>query len=148
MHAVSMPVDLCSAYVVWKDILHHAHKWVRALHIGLSSFTQFFVYVIQARKQPATCSPLQSCSCILIRTSLKGECFLLPVVMIVMVLSNFFLVYRFQSEVDEVLGNKESVSAEDLEKLQYTEQVCVLTATHLVHVVHPLPIIIELQVVT
>ena len=58
---------------------------------------------------------------------MKGECFLLPVVMIVMVLSNFFSVYRLQSEVDEVLGNKESVSAEDLEKLQYTEQVCALT---------------------
>ena len=43
-----------------------------------------------------------------------------------MVLSNFFSVYRLQSEVDEVLGNKESVSAEDLEKLQYTEQVCIL----------------------
>ena len=56
--------------------------------------------------------------------------------MIVMVLSNFFPVYRLQSEVDEVLGNKESVSAEDLEKLQYTEQVFALTATHLVYVAH------------
>ena len=44
----------------------------------------------------------------------------------VMVLSNLFSVYRLQSEVDEVLGNKESVSAEDLVNLQYTEQVCVL----------------------
>jgi len=35
-------------------------------------------------------------------------------------------VYRLQSEVDEVLGNKESVSAEDLTNLQYTEQVCLL----------------------
>ena len=35
----------------------------------------------------------------------------------------FCSVYRLQSEVDEVLGNKENVSAEDLEKLQYTEQV-------------------------
>jgi len=38
----------------------------------------------------------------------------------------FFSVYRLQSEVDEVLGNKESVSAEDLTNLQYTEQVCLL----------------------
>ena len=53
---------------------------------------------------------------------------MLPAVMIVMALSNFFPVYRLQSEVDEVLGNKESVSAEDLVNLQYTEQVCVLTA--------------------
>jgi len=43
--------------------------------------------------------------------------------MIVMVFSNFFSVSRLQSEVDEVLGNKESVNTEDLEKLQYTEQV-------------------------
>ena len=43
-----------------------------------------------------------------------------------MVFSKLFSLYRLQSEVDEVLGNKESVSAEDLEKLQYTEQVCVL----------------------
>ena len=35
-------------------------------------------------------------------------------------------VYRLQLEVDEVLGNKESVSAEDLTNLQYTEQVCLL----------------------
>ena len=46
-------------------------------------------------------------------------------VMIVMVFNNFFSVYRLQSEVDEVLGNKESVSAEDLVDLQYTEQVFV-----------------------
>ena len=46
--------------------------------------------------------------------------FLLPVVMIQY---SAFSVYRLQSEVDEVLGNKETVSAEDLEKLQYTEQV-------------------------
>jgi len=44
----------------------------------------------------------------------------------VMVITNLFSVYRLQSEVDEVLGNKESVSAEDLVNLQYTEQVCVL----------------------
>jgi len=50
--------------------------------------------------------------------------------MIVMVFSNFFSVYRLQSEVDEVLGSKESVSAEDLEKLQYTEQVYVLDSKH------------------
>jgi len=50
--------------------------------------------------------------------------------MIVMVLSNIFSVSRLQSEVDEVLGNKESVSAEDLEKLQYTEQVYVLDSKH------------------
>ena len=81
----------------------------------------------QGRKQPTPCSPLQLCSCILIQTSLKGEVFRFPVVIIVMVFSNLFSVYRLQSEVDEVLGNKESVSAEDLEKLQYTEQVCVLT---------------------
>ena len=43
--------------------------------------------------------------------------------MIEMVLSTLYSVYRLQSEVDEVLGNKESVSAEDLENLQYTEQV-------------------------
>ena len=49
--------------------------------------------------------------------------------MIVMVLSNFFSACRLQSEVDEVLGNKESVSAEDLEKLQYTEQVLILHLT-------------------
>ena len=49
--------------------------------------------------------------------------------MIVMVLSNFFSACRFQSEVDEVLGKKESVSAEDLEKLQYTEQVLILHLT-------------------
>jgi len=52
--------------------------------------------------------------------SLKGRWFQFPVVMIVMVLCS---VYRLRSEVDEVLGNKENVSAEDLEKLQYTEQV-------------------------
>ena len=34
---------------------------------------------------------------------------------------------RLQSEVTEVLGDKVSVNAEDLEKLQYTEQV----STHL-----------------
>jgi len=39
---------------------------------------------------------------------------------------DFFSVYRLQSEVDKVLGNKESVSAEDLTNLQYTEQVCLL----------------------
>jgi len=55
-----------------------------------------------------------------IQMSLKGKWFQFPVVMIVMV---FCSVYRLQSEVDEVLGNKENVSAEDLEKLQYTEQV-------------------------
>jgi len=44
-------------------------------------------------------------------------------VMIVMVFSNVFSVYRLQSEIDEVLENKESVNTEDLEKLQYTEQV-------------------------
>ena len=38
----------------------------------------------------------------------------------------FFSVCRLQSEVDEVLGNKESVNAEDLTNLQYTEQVCLL----------------------
>ena len=51
--------------------------------------------------------------------------------MIVMALSNFFSACRFQSEVNEVLGNKEGVSADDLEKLQYTDQVCVLTAIFL-----------------
>ena len=30
---------------------------------------------------------------------------------------------RVQSEVEEVLGTKDHVSAEDLEKLEYTEQV-------------------------
>ena len=30
---------------------------------------------------------------------------------------------RLLAEIDEVLGNKTSVSAEDLEKLKYTEQV-------------------------
>ena len=84
----------------------------------------------QGRKQPASCSPLQLCSCILIQTFLKGECFLLPVVMIVVVLSNLYSVYRLQSEVDEVLGSKENVSVEDLEKLQYTEQVYVLDNKH------------------
>ena len=33
------------------------------------------------------------------------------------------IVYRVQSEVDEVLGTKSYVNAEDLEKLEYTEQV-------------------------
>ena len=74
----------------------------------------------QVRRQPATCSLLQLHSCTLIQMSLKGKWFQFPVVMIVMV---FCSVYRLQSEVDEVLGNKENVSAEDLEKLQYTEQV-------------------------
>ena len=92
--------------------------WYCLLTVALNCF--------QARKQPATCSVFQLCYCILIQTFLKGECFLLPVVMIVMVLSNLFSVSRLQSEIDEVLGNKESVSAEDLEKLQYTEQVYVL----------------------
>ena len=32
--------------------------------------------------------------------------------------------YRVQAEIDEVLGNKTHVSAEDLEKLEYMEQVC------------------------
>lgn len=32
-------------------------------------------------------------------------------------------VYRVQLEVDEVLGTKTFVSAEDLDKLEYTEQV-------------------------
>ena len=31
--------------------------------------------------------------------------------------------YRVQSEVDKVLGTKDHVSVEDLEKLEYTEQV-------------------------
>ena len=31
--------------------------------------------------------------------------------------------YRVQSEVDEVLGMKDYVSAEDLKKLDYVEQV-------------------------
>ena len=31
---------------------------------------------------------------------------------------------RVQAEVDEVLGNKTHVSVEDLEKLEYMEQVC------------------------
>jgi len=43
-------------------------------------------------------------------------------------IQSLFSVSRLQSEVDEVIGNKESVSAEDLEKLQYTEQVCIPTA--------------------
>ena len=43
---------------------------------------------------------------------------------------------RLQSEVDEVLGNKESVSAEDLENLQYTEQVCVQLEVHFGHPLH------------
>ena len=30
---------------------------------------------------------------------------------------------RLESEVSEVLGDKDSVTVEDLEKLQYTEQV-------------------------
>ena len=58
--------------------------------------------------------------------------------MIEMVLSTLYSVYRLQSEVDEVLGNKESVSAEDLENLQYTEQVNVLIVSfssgHLIHI--------------
>ena len=50
---------------------------------------------------------------------------------------------RLQSEVDEVLGNKESVSAEDLEKLQYTEQVYVLDSKHFlfIYVAHPIHIL-------
>ena len=50
--------------------------------------------------------------------------------------------YRLQLEVDDVLGTKKYVSAEDLDKLQYTEQV----ATSLVNIIlscitatHPLP---------
>ena len=35
---------------------------------------------------------------------------------------------RLLAEIDEVLGNKTSVSAEDLEKLKYTEQVRLFTA--------------------
>ena len=45
-------------------------------------FTPFVVCVFQVRKQPATCSPLQLYSCILIQTFLKGECYLLPVVVV------------------------------------------------------------------
>ena len=33
------------------------------------------------------------------------------------------IAYRVQSEIDEVLGTKSYVSAEDVEKLEYTEQV-------------------------
>ena len=65
-----------------------------------------------------------------------------------MVFSKLFSLYRLQSEVDEVLGNKESVSAEDLEKLQYTEQVhvcnkcntvseCCMHAHPLIELVYP-----------
>ena len=37
-----------------------------------------------------------------------------------------FLVRRVQTEVDEVLGNKTDVSVEDLEKLEYMEQVSIV----------------------
>ena len=36
------------------------------------------------------------------------------------------LIYRLESEVSDVLGDKDFVTMEDLEKLQYTEQVCTL----------------------
>ena len=103
--------------------------WYCLLTVALNCF--------QARKQPATCSVFQLCYCILIQTSLKGERFLLPVVMIVMVLSNLYSVYRLQSEVDEVLENKESVSAEDLGNLQYTEQVNVPIVNAIIHSQYP-----------
>ena len=32
--------------------------------------------------------------------------------------------YRLLEEINEVLGDKTAVSAEDVEKLTYTEQVC------------------------
>ena len=35
---------------------------------------------------------------------------------------------RLVAEVDEVLGEKDSVSAEDLNKLEYTEQVCLTSS--------------------
>ena len=35
-------------------------------------------------------------------------------------------ILRVQLEVDKVLGNKNHISADDLDKLEYTEQVCVL----------------------
>ena len=34
--------------------------------------------------------------------------------------------FRLESEISEVLGDKSFVSEEDLEKLQYTEQVYIL----------------------
>ncbi len=36
---------------------------------------------------------------------------------------------RVQLEVDEVLGTRGEVTEEDLEKLQYTEQVCIYVQT-------------------
>ena len=44
-------------------------------------------------------------------------------------LAQYYLTYvikRVKMEVDEVLGTKEQVTAEDLEKLQYTEQVIIM----------------------
>ena len=35
---------------------------------------------------------------------------------------------RLVAEVDEVLGDKDTVSAEDLNKLEYTEQVCLMSS--------------------
>ena len=35
----------------------------------------------------------------------------------------FCVIYRVQAEVDEILGNKDRLGAEDLEKLEYIEQV-------------------------
>ena len=40
---------------------------------------------------------------------------------------------RLVAEVDEVLGDKDTVSAEDIEKLQYTEQVSKLIRTLYIH---------------
>ena len=42
----------------------------------------------------------------------------------IILVARFNYIYRVQTEVDEVLGGKNCVSPEDLEKLEYTEQVC------------------------
>ena len=42
---------------------------------------------------------------------------------IIMEFTSCMCMYRVQSEVDEVLGMKDYVSAEDLKKLDYVEQV-------------------------
>ena len=42
--------------------------------------------------------------------------------------------HRLEAEISEVLGNKTYVGEEELEKLQYTEQVCLVLYYRSIHV--------------
>ena len=40
------------------------------------------------------------------------------------ILRTYYTLCRLEAEISEVLGNKTYVGEEELEKMQYTEQVC------------------------